>query len=39
MRKASASVEIEWAREVAPKGLDGTMLVKEVRAIGAKYMK
>ena len=39
MRKASASVEIEWAREVAPKGLDGAMLVKEVRAIGAKYMK
>jgi TRAP-type C4-dicarboxylate transport system substrate-binding protein len=39
MRKASASVEIEWAREVAPKGLDGTLLVKEVRAIGAKYMK
>jgi len=39
MRKASASVEIEWAKEVAPKGLDGAMLVKEVRAIGAKYMK
>jgi TRAP-type transport system periplasmic protein len=39
MRKASASVEVEWAREVAPKGLDGTLLVKEVRAIGAKYMK
>ena len=39
MRKASASVEVEWAKEVAPKGLDGAMLVKEVRAIGAKYMK
>jgi TRAP-type C4-dicarboxylate transport system substrate-binding protein len=39
MRKASASVEVEWARDVAPKGLDGAMLVKEVRAIGAKYMK
>ena len=39
MRKASASVEVEWAKEVAPKGLDGAMLVKEVRTIGAKYMK
>ncbi|MBP8271410.1 MAG: TRAP transporter substrate-binding protein [Sphaerotilus sp.] len=39
MRKASATVEVEWAREVAPKGLDGAMLVKEVRAIGAKHMK
>jgi len=39
MRKASASVEVEWAKDVAPKGLDGAMLVKEVRAIGAKYMK
>jgi len=39
MRKASAMVEVEWAKEVAPKGLDGASLVKEVRAIGAKYMK
>ena len=39
MRKASATVEVEWAKEVAPKGLDGAMLVKEVRAIGAKHMK
>jgi TRAP-type C4-dicarboxylate transport system substrate-binding protein len=39
MRKASAAVEVEWARDVAPKGLDGAMLVKEARAIGAKYMK
>jgi TRAP-type C4-dicarboxylate transport system substrate-binding protein len=39
MRKAAASVEVEWAKEVAPKGLDGAMLVKEVRSIGAKYMK
>ena len=39
MRKASATVEIEWAKEVAPKGLDGAMLVKEVRALGARYMK
>ena len=39
IRKASASVEVEWAKEVAPKGLDGAMLVKEVRAIGAKYLK
>jgi TRAP-type C4-dicarboxylate transport system substrate-binding protein len=39
MRKASATVEVEWAKEVAPKGLDGAMLVREVRAIGAKYMK
>ena len=36
---ASAPVEVEWAKEVAPKGLDGAMLVKEVRAIGAKHMK
>jgi TRAP-type C4-dicarboxylate transport system substrate-binding protein len=39
MRKAAAPVELEWAKEVASKGLDGAMLVKEVRAIGAKYMK
>lgn len=39
MRKMSASVEVEWARDVAAKGLDGAMLVKEVRALGAKYMK
>jgi TRAP-type transport system periplasmic protein len=39
MRKASGSVEVEWAREVAPKGLDGAMLVREARAIGAKYLK
>lgn len=39
MRKASASVEIEWAREVAPKGLDGAMLVREVRSLGAKHLK
>jgi TRAP-type C4-dicarboxylate transport system substrate-binding protein len=39
MRKASASVEVDWAKDVAPKGLDGAMLVKEVRAIGAKYSK
>ena len=39
MRKASASVEQEWAKEVAPKGLDGATLVKEARAIGARHMK
>jgi TRAP-type transport system periplasmic protein len=39
MRKASASVEVEWARDVAPRGLDGAMLVKEARAIGARYLK
>lgn len=39
MRQAAASVEVEWAKEVAPKGLDGAMLVKEVRSIGAKHMK
>ena len=39
MRKMSAAVEVEWARDVAAKGLDGAMLVKEVRALGAKYMK
>ena len=38
MRKAGASVEQDWAKEVAPKGLDGAALVKEARAIGAKYM-
>jgi TRAP-type C4-dicarboxylate transport system substrate-binding protein len=39
MRQMSASVEVEWARDVAAKGLDGAMLVKEVRALGAKHMK
>lgn len=39
MRRMSASVEVEWAKDVAAKGLDGAMLVKEVRALGAKYMK
>ena len=39
MRKASASVETEWATDVAPKGLDGAALVKEVRAIGARFAK
>ena len=39
MRKMPAAVEVEWARDVAAKGLDGAMLVKEVRALGAKYMK
>jgi TRAP-type C4-dicarboxylate transport system substrate-binding protein len=39
MRKMSASVEVEWAKDVAAKGLDGAMLVREVRALGAKYMK
>lgn len=39
MRKASASVEQEWAKEVAPKGLDGSALVKQARAIGARYLK
>ena len=39
IRKATASVEIEWAKEVASKGLDGAALIKEVRTIGAKYMK
>lgn len=39
IRKASVSVEQEWAKEVAPKGLDGAALVREARAIGAKYLK
>jgi TRAP-type C4-dicarboxylate transport system substrate-binding protein len=39
MRRMSASVEVEWAKDVAAKGLDGAMLVREVRALGAKYMK
>jgi TRAP-type C4-dicarboxylate transport system substrate-binding protein len=39
MRKASASVEQEWAREVAPKGLDGAALIKQARAIGAQHLK
>jgi len=39
MRKASASVEVDWAKDVAGKGLDGAMLVREARSIGAKYLK
>lgn len=39
IRKASASVELEWAKEVAPKGLDGAALIKQARAIGAQYLK
>jgi TRAP-type C4-dicarboxylate transport system substrate-binding protein len=39
IRKASANVEQEWAKEVAPKGLDGAALVRQARAIGAQYLK
>jgi len=39
IRKASANVEQEWAKEVAPKGLDGAVLIKQARAIGAQYLK
>lgn len=39
MRKAAAGIEKEWAAEVAPKGVDGTKLAAEARAIGAKYIK
>jgi TRAP-type transport system periplasmic protein len=39
IRKASANVEQEWAKEVAPKGLDGAALVRQARAIGAKHLK
>ena len=39
IRKASASVELEWAKEVAPKGLDGAALIKQARAIGAQHLK
>jgi len=39
IRKASANVEKEWAKEVAPKGLDGAALVRQARAIGAKHLK
>lgn len=39
IRKASANVEQEWAKEVAPKGLDGAALIKQARAIGAQYLK
>jgi TRAP-type C4-dicarboxylate transport system substrate-binding protein len=39
MRRISASVETDWAKDVASKGLDGAMLVKQVRAIGAEYLK
>jgi len=39
IRKASVSVEQDWAREVAPKGLDGAALIREARAIGQKYLK
>jgi TRAP-type C4-dicarboxylate transport system substrate-binding protein len=39
IRKATAHVEQEWAKEVAPKGLDGAALIRQARAIGAKYLK
>ena len=39
IRKASANVELEWAKEVSPKGLDGATLIKQARAIGAQYLK
>lgn len=39
IRKASAHVELEWAKEVAPKGLDGAALIRQARAIGAQYLK
>lgn len=39
IRKASLSVEQEWAKEVAPKGLDGAALIRQARAIGAQYLK
>lgn len=39
IRKASANVEQEWAKEVAPKGLDGAALIRQARAIGAQYLK
>ena len=39
IRKASASVEQEWTKEVAPKGVDGAALLREARAIGVKYLK
>lgn len=39
IRKASVSVEQEWAKEVAPKGLDGAALIRQARAIGAQYLK
>lgn len=39
LRKASTSVEQEWIKEVAPKGIDGLALLREARAIGVKYLK
>ena len=39
MRRAAESVEADWAKDVAPKGLDGAMLVKEARGIGANDMQ
>jgi TRAP-type C4-dicarboxylate transport system substrate-binding protein len=39
VRKASASVEQEWAKDVANKGLDGAALIREARAIGQKFLK
>jgi len=30
---------VDWAKDVAGKGLDGAMLVREARSIGAKYLK
>lgn len=39
IRKATANVELEWTKEVAPKGLDGAALIRQARAIGAKYLK
>jgi TRAP-type transport system periplasmic protein len=39
MRKATASIEKEWAGEVAGKGVDGGKLAADARAIGAKYTK
>jgi TRAP-type C4-dicarboxylate transport system substrate-binding protein len=39
IRKASVSVEQEWAKDVASKGLDGAALIREARAIGQKFLK
>lgn len=38
-RQASLAVESDWVNEVKPKGVDGASLVKQMRALMAKYSK
>ncbi|MBW7862494.1 MAG: TRAP transporter substrate-binding protein [Rhodocyclaceae bacterium] len=39
MRKAGASVEQEWIKELSGKGLDGAKLVKAAHEIGARHTR